>query len=188
LKSGTEGAMCGGFAGLTCKSGLACRIADSHPDASGTCMKVSGEGGICGDDVAIRRTCASGLSCVTNASGHISEHTGGKCVKVATVDGNWGADSATMTITNGGANIEFGCGSASIDELVPTSASTFTGTGTKTNGTGVEFPNGFGPKPEAATFEATVSGHKMTLKMTVDGETTELDFTKDRNVQLFHCL
>jgi hypothetical protein len=186
--SSHEGTFCGGFAGITCSAGLECHLSSNHPDASGVCQKVSGEGEICGEDVAIQRTCAKGLSCVFSAGGPISEHQPGTCVKVVAIDGNWGADTATMTITDGKATIEFGCGAATIDELVATSASTFSGTGTKTAGTGIQFPPGFGPKPEAATFEASVSGHDMKLTMTVGGETTDLDFTKNRKVDLFHCL
>jgi hypothetical protein len=48
------------------------------------------------------------------------------------------------------------------------------------------FPDGQGPKP--ATFKASVSGNTMKLEMTVAGQTTELDFTKGRGVDLFHCL
>jgi hypothetical protein len=30
--------MCGGFAGITCKEGLRCKLSASHPDASGRCI------------------------------------------------------------------------------------------------------------------------------------------------------
>jgi hypothetical protein len=180
--------ICGGFAGLTCKPGFSCQLSGHHPDAAGTCEKDSAEGEVCGDDVAIQKKCAAGLTCVFAAGGPISEHQAGKCEKVAPITGEWGADSAIMSIGENGARIEFGCATAAIDALVPTTATTFTGTGTHTAGTGIAFPPGMGPKPQAATFSATVSGRKMTLVMTVGDETTELQFTKGRHIDLAHCL
>jgi len=61
---GEEGATCGGFAGLTCKSGLTCKGADAHSDASGTCHKSPAvEGEVCFSFVGGSRDCAAGLTC-----------------------------------------------------------------------------------------------------------------------------
>src|SRR6185295_19091178 len=43
----------------------------------------------------------------------------------ASIDGNWGADQSTMTIANGKANLEFGCGWATIDSFTFSSATQF---------------------------------------------------------------
>jgi len=225
-KAGEEGGMCGGIAGIQCKSGLACKLAATtpHPDASGTCQKdssVSGEGGPCGDDVAIRKTCAPGLTCVFPTSGPISEHRAGTCKAPSPtcggeacgdgtrccndkcqpaglachppplnigLDGDWGADDAIMTFKDGKGRIEFGCADASIDEVTFTSATAFTATGTHQAGSGIPFPPGQGPKPVPATFKGTRSGDTLTLEMKFDDSTSKMTFTKDRHVDLIHCL
>jgi hypothetical protein len=107
---------------------------------------------------------------------------------VFALDGEWGADGAILTFEQGHGQIELGCASASIDAVVQTGAATFTGTGTRTSGSGVEPPSGQGPKPEDATFQGTLSGDVLTLDMTVNGETTTNTFTKGRQIDLIRCL
>jgi hypothetical protein len=62
---GEFGGLCGGFAGITCKAGLNCKLTAQHPDASGTCAKATpsmGEpGGTCGGLAGI--LCKGGLEC-----------------------------------------------------------------------------------------------------------------------------
>ena len=188
--TGDEGGMCGGIAGLRCKAGLECNLSGNHPDASGTCQKpkTAAEGEACGDDVAIRKKCASGLTCVLPAGAPISEHTAGTCRKVVSLTGEWGADGAILTFDHDSARIEFGCGTASIDTITPTGANTFVGEGSFTRGTGVQLPPGHGLQPIPATFKLSVSSHKLTLEETFDGGTSELSFTKDRQINLIRCL
>jgi hypothetical protein len=85
-------------------------------------------------------------------------------------------------------NIEFGCGSASIDSFTFSSATTFTATGTQTAGSGVQFPPGMGPQPQPATFTGHLAGNTLTLEMTVGANTSTLVFTTDRQINLFRCL
>jgi hypothetical protein len=42
---------------------------------------LSQEGGDCGDDVAVKKKCATGLMCTPAAGGPVSEHAPGKCTK-----------------------------------------------------------------------------------------------------------
>jgi len=56
----------------------------------------------CGDDVAIQRHCAAGLTCVFPSSGPISEHTPGSCEEVSAAGGECGADVAIQKICAAG--------------------------------------------------------------------------------------
>jgi hypothetical protein len=124
-----------------------CRIAASHPDASGTCQSQGGS-----------------------------------------LDGSWGADDANLTVNGGHGSIEFGCGSATIDQVDFQSDGSFTATGTHSSG--LPFAPGHGPAPSPATYKGSITddGKTLTLEMTFDGSTTKDTFTKDRKVTLFHCL
>jgi hypothetical protein len=104
------------------------------------------------------------------------------------LDGSWGADGAVMSIGSGKGNIEFGCGWASIDTITFSTATKFTATGSHTAGSGVMPPPGHEPQAQPATFSGTLSGTKLTLKMTTGGYTTSMTFTKDRDVNLIRCL
>jgi hypothetical protein len=69
-KPGTEGGMCGGFAGITCNAGLACTGMANHPDAAGKCVKSKpkpgDEGGMCGGFAGF--VCKAGLRCTGKAN------------------------------------------------------------------------------------------------------------------------
>ena len=131
--------------------------------------------------------CPAGLSC---SHVGVNPDVGGKCVvDAAAVQGSWGATgSAIMTINAGHGSVEFGCGAASIDAFTFSDPSTFTATGTHTSGMGVQPPPGMEPKPQAATFKGSLAGNKLTLDMTVAGNTSTITFTKDLHVNLFRCL
>ena len=174
--------------GATCGAGLRCCNDKCQPAGLACQAPLSGEGQPCGDDVATQKKCAAGLACIFPSSGPISEHTAGTCHKALALDGEWGADGAILTFDHARAQIEFGCGSATLDTIVQTGATTFTATGTRAAGTGVAFPPGLGPKPEDATFKGTLSGDTLKLDMTVNGETTSNTFTKDRHIDLIRCL
>lgn len=105
----------------------------------------------------------------------------------ASIQGEWGADGAILTVTGGTGEIEFGCGHASIDSFTFTGSS-FTATGSYTRGTGVMPPPGMEPKPEPATFSGQVNGTTLTLTMTVASYTSSYTFTKDRQINLIRCL
>jgi hypothetical protein len=104
------------------------------------------------------------------------------------LEGKWGADQANMTFDEGTAHIEFGCGSATIDAVTFTDATTFTATGTELPGIGIQPPDGHGPPAQPATFKGKIDGNELSLEMTVRGSVTKMTFTKNREVQLFHCL
>jgi hypothetical protein len=106
----------------------------------------------------------------------------------AAILGSWGATGAIMTVSDGHADIEFGCGSASLDAFTFTDPTTFTATGTHLAGSGVQPPPGHEPQPQAATFSGHVSGNKLTLVMTVGGSKSTLTFTKDKQINLIRCL
>src|SRR5262249_33878281 len=105
----------------------------------------------------------------------------------AKLDGQWGADNAVMSGDHGTARIKLRCGNASIDEVTFTSARSFTAKGTVTFGSGFFHRPGTGPQPTAATFEGRLSGSKLTLRMTADGESETFKFTKDRPILLNRC-
>jgi len=104
------------------------------------------------------------------------------------IQGSWGADAAILTIADGLGNIELGCGRASIDAFTFSDPKHFTATGTHTRGTGVQPPPGMEPQPQPATFTGHIVGTKLTLVMTVGSSSTSFTFTKDRQVNLIHCL
>ncbi len=141
----------------------------------------------CGGFIRNAHHCPSGHSC---SHVGVNPDVGGKCVDDASsIQGSWAATgSAIMTVSVGHAAIEFGCGQASIDELTFSDPSTFTATGTRTAGTGVQMPPGMGPKAEAATFKGHVVGNKLTLEMTVAGSLSTMAFTKDLKINLMRCL
>ena len=139
----------------------------------------------CGGFIMNAHQCPSGTTC-----SHIGVNPdgGGKCVPATLVDGNWGASNATMTIGVGHGDIEFGCGRASIDAFTFSTPSTFTATGSHTQGTGVRPPPGMEPQPQPATFKGRVTGNKLTLEMKIVGSTTTMTFTKDLQVNLMRCM
>jgi hypothetical protein len=106
----------------------------------------------------------------------------------AALEGAWGADQAILTVNNGKANIQFGCGLAAFDGFNFTDATSFAATGTNTPGNGVEFPPDHQPLPKPATFQGVLKNGVLTLSMTVDGNTSSMVFTKGRQVALIRCL
>jgi hypothetical protein len=56
---------------------------DAGDDGSYGGNDAAGEGEACGDDVAIQKKCAPGLTCVLPTTGPVSEHTPGTCESVA---------------------------------------------------------------------------------------------------------
>lgn len=140
----------------------------------------------CGGFIMNAHQCPTGYSC-----SHIGVNpdAGGKCVNdAAAILGSWGASNAIMTVSDGHADIEFGCGSASLDAFTFSNPTTFTATGTHLAGSGVQPPPGHEPQPQPATFSGHVSGNKLTLVMTVGGSASTLTFTKDKAVNLMRCL
>ena len=109
-------------------------------------------------------------------------------IAIADINGSWGATNAIMTVSDGHGDIEFGCGSASLDAFTFSNPTTFTATGTHTAHTGVQPPPGHEPQPQPATFSGHVSGNKLTLVMTIAGSKSTLIFTKDRQINLMRCL
>jgi len=105
----------------------------------------------------------------------------------AALEGDWGADQSTMSITDGKASLEFGCGWASIDSFTFSTATNFTGTGTYTQGSGVQPPPGSGFSAVPATFKGKVSGNTLTLTMKVGSNSSTYVFTKNRQVMLMRC-
>ena len=64
-------------------------------------------GKACGDDVAIRKKCAKGLTCVYPTSGPISEHTPGICKAVSHAGGLCGDDVAIQKVCAAGLTCVF---------------------------------------------------------------------------------
>jgi hypothetical protein len=102
--------------------------------------------------------------------------------------GNWGADQAILSFRSGVGRIEFGCALATFENVTFTSDKAFTATGSHLAGSGIPFPPGHEPQPQAATFTGEVRGGDLKLDMTVDGQTTRLSFKKDREINLIRCL
>lgn len=72
-KPGEEGGICAGFAGFKCRPGLVCEGVATYPDASGTCVKVSGptpgiKGGTCRSFSKPAIQCEPGLTCLEGVS------------------------------------------------------------------------------------------------------------------------
>jgi hypothetical protein len=111
-----------------------------------------------------------------------------KATPVMALTGAWGADGATMSVAAGKAQIEFGCGFATIDSFHFTDATSFTASGSHIAGSGVMFPPDQQPKPVPATFTGTLKGDTLTIQMTVDTEKSKVVFTKGREVNLIRCL
>ena len=140
----------------------------------------------CGGFIRNAHQCPTGYSC---SHVGVNPDAGGKCVNdAAAILGNWGATGAIMTVSDGHADIELGCGSASLDAFTFSDPKTFTATGTHTRGSGVRPPPGMEPTPQPATFSGHVTGTKLTLDMTVDGDKTTLVFTKNRQINLMRCM
>jgi hypothetical protein len=200
-KPGEAGGTCGGSAGIGCKAGLRCELAASHPDASGVCALDNGKSDpppvqcqaipACDPGTSAVESCAAKDDTCTTKSmcGRTIHCQASKSVGSSDdLDGKWGADQATLSFDNGKGTIEFGCGAAELEDIVFSNATDFTATGVRQPGSGVEFPPGMGPKPEPATFKGTLSGKTLKLDMTVAKDTTKMTFTRDRDIQLFHCL
>ncbi len=142
----------------------------------------------CGGFIMNAHQCPTGYSCSHIGMG-MNPDAWGKCVNdSAAILGNWGATGAIMTVSDGHADIELGCGSASLDAFTFSDPTTFTATGTHTAGSGVQPPPGHEPQAQPATFSGHVTGTKLTLDMTVGGTTTKLTFTKNKQINLIRCL
>jgi hypothetical protein len=146
-------------------------------------------------DLKTNKTCGgfAGLTCpsgyVCEMSGPIFPDKSGTCQKGHRLTGSWGADQASLTTADGGANLEFGCASATIDPFWIGPDGKFSATGTHTAGSGIMFAPGTGPKPVPATFSGEVHGDQMTLDMIVEGgQPFEMDFTKGRQSTFMHCM
>ena len=114
---------------------------------------------------------------------------GGKCLENSTaMEGQWGADNAIMVITTSSATIEFGCGNATVDAFTFSTPTTFNATGSYLAGSGVQPLPGHEPAPQPATFTGHLVGDTLTFEMTTAAGTQAMTFTKDRQVNLFHCL
>src|SRR6185295_1013146 len=61
----------------------ACSSADPSDAETGDDQNVVSAGKACGDDVAIRKKCKAGLTCVFPTTGPVSEHTPGVCKAVS---------------------------------------------------------------------------------------------------------
>jgi hypothetical protein len=154
--------------------------------AAKTCKMFAVEDIKCGGFIKNAHQCPSGTSC---SHVGVNPDGGGKCVNdAAAIQGSWGATGAIMTVSTGQGEIEFGCGTASMDAFTFSDPSTFVATGTHRRGTGVQPPPGMEPKPEPATFHGHVVGNKLMLEMTVAGSTSKLTFTKNRQINLIRCL
>jgi hypothetical protein len=102
--------------------------------------------------------------------------------------GSWGANQAILSFMQGVGRIEFGCGSATFENVTFTTDKAFTATGSHVSGSGIPFPPGHEPQPTPATFKGEVKGSDLTLDMTFGGHTSHLEFKKDREIQLIRCL
>lgn len=162
------------------------RVAQCDSAASQCKMVAIDEIG-CGAFSRNSHQCPSGYSC---SHVGVNPDAGGKCVNdAAKVLGNWGADGAIMSISDGHGEIEFGCGHATIDTFTFSNPTTFTATGTHTAGTGVQPPPGHEPQAQPATFTGHLAGSKLTLTMKIGSSAAQtLTFTKDRQINLMRCL
>jgi hypothetical protein len=87
---------------IACGSG-----SDATDSETGDEQDVVAAGKACGDDVAIRKKCAAGLTCVFPTSGPISEHTPGVCKAVSQRNGECGDDVAIQKVCAAGLTCVF---------------------------------------------------------------------------------
>jgi hypothetical protein len=86
---------------VACSSGQGDGEADEGDQAvRRTSLAKLGEA--CGSDVAIRKECAAGLTCVLPTSGPISEHTAGTCKHLSQKHGPCGDDVAVQAVCDTG--------------------------------------------------------------------------------------
>jgi hypothetical protein len=64
----------------------------------------------CGNDVAIQKTCAPGLTCVSSSTLPVSEHQAGTCEEVSSEGGPCGNDVAIQKICASGLTCVFPSG------------------------------------------------------------------------------
>ena len=108
----------------------------------------------------------------------------------AALSGVWGGEHVTLELQNEGGRIEFDCAHGGITQaIIPRSDGTFSVTGTFTR----EFGHpaaGETDDARPARYSGTVSGARMELTITVDGEEfpDRFELQKDQEGRLFKCL
>jgi hypothetical protein len=155
--------------------------------ATRQCKMFAADDIACGGFTAHPHQCPTGTTCSHLG---VNPDAAGNCVVDALLplQGAWGADQATLAITKSGGSVGEGCGDATLENIEMTDATHFTANGSHTAGTGVRPPQGQGPVATPATFVGRLSGSTLTLTMHEGAATTKWTFTKNRHVDLVHCL
>jgi hypothetical protein len=106
--------------------------------------------------------------------------------------GVWGGKGIQLTVTAGGATIDYGCDAGTIDEqLLAGSSGKFTARGKHSFGRGgPRQPDDAAPKPHRARYEGTLNGNTIRLSVFLPDlarQVGEFTLERDRRADLERC-